>query len=306
MTRLYVYEHVVTGDEENTRIDKLLVMLNGGYSRQQIQTWIKDQNVKVNNKTVKANYKCKRGDVVQWFVPEDALFYIEPEPIPLDIIYEDDDIIVINKPKGMLVHPTEHVQSGTLVNALKHYTDQLSTLSGEERPGIVHRLDQYTSGVLVVCKNNETHANLKDQFKHHLVKRIYEAIVHGEIEFDNGVIQAPIGRDPKNRAKMAVVSSGKDAETHFNVLERMNGYTHVECSLITGRTHQIRVHMQYINHPIVGDILYSPFKTDLIQHQALFAKTLGFVHPRKEEYVEFSVERPQDFENLLKICRNKA
>lgn len=301
-----VYEHVVSSDEENIRLDKLLVTLNSGYSRQQVQSWIKENNVKVNMQSVKSNYKCKEGDLIQWFVPEEQILEIKPEPIPLDIIYEDDDLIVVNKPKGMLVHPTEHVQTGTLVNALIYYTNSLSTLSGEERPGIVHRLDQFTSGALVVCKNDETHANLKDQFKHHLVKRIYETVVHGEVDYDQGVIQAPIGRDPKNRMRMAVVSAGKEAETHFKVIERMNGYTHLECSLVTGRTHQIRVHMQYIKHPIVGDKLYSHIKTDYIEHQALFAKTLGFVHPRKEEYVEFSVERPDDFENLLQICRKKS
>lgn len=306
MSNLSVFEHKVSSDEENTRIDKLLVTLNSDFSRQQIQTWIKENYVTVNNQMTKANYKCKQGDLIQWSIPEDKKVSIEPEPIPLNILYEDDDLIVINKPKGMLVHPTNVVQSGTLVNALKHHTKNLSTLSGEERPGIVHRLDQYTSGVLVVCKNDETHAYLKEQFKQHLVKRIYEAIVHGVIEHEKGIIQAPIGRDSKNRLKMAVISTGKEAETHFKTLERMVQYTHVECRLITGRTHQIRVHMQYMNHPIVGDELYSHIKTDYIHHQALFAKTIGFKHPRTKEFVQFSVERPDDFENLLQLCRNKA
>lgn len=306
VSKLDVFEHIVTEVEENIRLDKLLVSLNSEFSRQQIQSWIKENMVTVNNKLVKANYKCKPNDYIKWSVPLEKEITIEPEEIPLNILYEDDDLLVVNKPKGMLVHPTETVHSGTLVNALKQYTDDLSTLGGEDRPGIVHRLDQNTSGVLVVCKNDEAHAHLKEQFKQHIVKRIYEAVVHGVVEHDKGIVQAPIGRDPKNRLKMAVVSTGKEAETHFQVLERMNHYTHLQCQLITGRTHQIRVHMQYMNHPIVGDELYSSIKTDAIKHQALFARTLGFIHPRTKEFIEFSVEQPDDFKNLLQFCRNIA
>lgn len=300
------FEHVVTNDEINTRIDKLLVSLNEGHARHQIQTWIKNGIVTVNKKQVKPNYKCRENDIITWYIEEKKRLSIEPEKIPLSIIYEDDSLIVINKPKGMLVHPTESVQSGTLVNALKHYTTSLSTISGKERPGIVHRLDQYTSGIMVVCKNDETHAHLKEQFKQKTVTRIYETIVYGVVSHDKGVIKAPIGRNPKNRLQMAVVDDGREAETRFTVLNRSEKYSHVQCKLITGRTHQIRVHMKYMNHPIVGDSIYSRKKTKDTDHQALFAKTLGFIHPKTEQYVQYSAEPPEDFTKLLKLYRLKS
>lgn len=306
MSKVNSFEHVVTDDEINMRLDKLLVSLNDGHSRHQIQSWIKDGIVSVNEKRVKSNYKCRKNDIVSWYIEEQKPVSIEAEAIPLSIIYEDDSIIIVNKPKGMLVHPTEVVQSGTLVNALKHYTTNLSTLSGEERPGIVHRLDQYTSGVMVVCKNDETHAHLKAQFKQKAIMRIYETIVYGVISHDKGVIKAPIGRNPKNRLQMAVVDDGKEAETRFTVLNRCNDYTHVQCELITGRTHQIRIHMKYMNHPIVGDPIYSRKKTTDINYQALFAKTLGFIHPKTEKHVQFSIERPPEFVNLLKQYHLKS
>lgn len=306
MTYLENFEHIVKPNEANIRLDKLLVTLNAQYSRQQIQSWIKNGQVTVNGKHEKANYKCKTNDVIEWSIIPEEPRTIDAELLPLSIIYEDDYLIVINKAKGMLVHPTQTVQSGTLVNALKYHFKKLSTISGKERPGIVHRLDQYTSGAMVVCKDDETHLHLKEQFKQQSVKRIYEAIVHGDLEHEKGIIQAPIGRDPKNRLKMAVVSTGKEAETRFQVLERFHHSTLVECQLITGRTHQIRVHMNYIHHPIVGDELYSKKKNKHIHHQALFAKTLGFIHPHTKKYVQFSVDRPDDFENLLQLYRLNA
>jgi len=297
------FEHVVKQSEENFRLDKLLVMLNEGHSRHQIQLWIKDGNVVVNGKKVKPNYKCKQDDVIMWHIAEKKPITIDAEPIALSIIYEDESVIVLNKPKGMLVHPTQTVQSGTLVNALKYHSPQLSTVSGAERPGIVHRLDQFTSGIMVVCKDDMTHEHLKRQFQQKAVTRMYEAIVYGTIAHDKGVIKAPIGRDPNNRLRMGVVSNGKEAETRFRVLGRSNDYTHVQCQLITGRTHQIRVHMKYLSHPIVGDTVYSRKKTKDIEEQALFARTLGFIHPKTEAYVEFSVAQPTEFVNLLNLYR---
>lgn len=299
-------DYLVKASEENERLDKLLVTLNRDFSRQQIQTMIKEGLVTVNTKKEKANYRCKENDLIEWTIKEATVREIKAENIPLDILYEDDFLLVINKPKGMLVHPTVTVQSNTLVNALKYHAGALSTIGGEDRPGIVHRLDQHTSGLIVCCKDNATHLHLKDQFKHQSVKRIYEAIVYGDLPHEKGIIQAPIGRDQKNRLKMAVVSGGKEAETRFQVLERFFDYTHVECQLITGRTHQIRVHLNYIKHPIVGDELYSHKKSKLIEHQALFAKTLGFIHPHTKTYVEFSVNQPDDFKKLLQICRSNA
>lgn len=299
--------YTVTEENNGVRLDKLLTNLNDEYSRQQVQTWIKKQNVKVNNEQTKANYRCKTDDIIEWnIVEEDIQITIEAENIPLQILYEDEYLLVINKPKGMLVHPTHTVKSGTLVNALKYYTKQLSTIGGEERPGIVHRLDQDTSGALVVAKDDATHEYLKNQFKNKSVLRIYEAVVFGVIPHDKGVIKAPIGRNPKNRLEMAVVSSGKEAETHFQVLHRYSQYTHVQCELKTGRTHQIRVHMKYMNHPIIGDELYCRKKSSLIKGQALFARELGFIHPKTEEWMSFVVEHPSYFKHLLERLSNMS
>jgi|SRR5690625_727973 len=299
-------EHVVKETEANMRIDKLLRQLEPTHSRHQIQQWIEEGYVAVDNKQVKANYKCKAGNNVHWTVPEKKKLNIEPEAIPLDIIYEDDYILVINKPKGMLIHPTKQVQTNTVVNALKYYCEKLSTLSGEERPGIVHRLDKDTSGVLVVAKDDKTHAHLQNQFKEQRVIRLYETIVHGVISPNKGVIKAPIGRHPTHRLKRTVISNGKEAETHFSVLTRFNEYTHVACELITGRTHQIRVHLHYMNHPIVGDELYYHKKDDLMKGQALFAKELSVIHPHSNEQMRFKVNQPTYFTNLLKKLERMA
>lgn len=301
-----VKTYVVTEEDVDVRLDKLLTKLNENYSRQQIQTWIKEQLVTVNDEQYKANYKCKLGDRIQWEIPEEEEIEIKPESIPLDILYEDDYLIVINKAKGMLVHPTQTETSGTLVNALMYHCKQLSNLNGDERPGIVHRLDKDTSGLLVAAKDNVTHEQLKVQFQEQTVERIYEAIVFGVISHSSGIIKAPIGRNPKNRLQMAVVSDGKYAETHFRVIERFKEHTHVQCELKTGRTHQIRVHLKYMNHPIVGDELYVRKKSTLIQGQALFAKLLSFHHPHTNERMTFTIDRPKDFEKLLHFLRNSS
>lgn len=299
MSKLSNFEHVVKSEEVNERLDKLLVTLSKDHSRHQIQSWIKDGYVKVNEKQVKSNYRCKSKDIITWTIEEEKALTIEAENIPLSIVYEDDSLIILNKPKGMLVHPTLVTQSGTLVNALKYYTEKLSTIGGEERPGIVHRLDQHTSGIMVICKDNDTHKHVKEQFKQKTVTRVYEAIVHGVVEHETGIIKAPIGRNPNNRTKMAVVPDGKDAETRFQIVGRSNEYTHVQCQLVSGRMHQIRVHMKYMKHPIVGDPVYSRKKIANIESQALYAKTIGFIHPKTETYVEFSLDPPKEFVNLL-------
>lgn len=297
-------EHIISNKEAGQRLDKILVNLNKNVSRQQVQSLIKEKRVFVNGVNKKANYICKHGDEIKWRVLEEQKpTPIEAEKIPLHILYEDDFLIVINKPKGMLVHPTNVTRTGTLVNALKYYTDQLSSISGEERPGIVHRLDQDTSGLLVVAKDDETHEHVKKQFQMRTVKRVYEAVVAGVVANDNGIIRAPIGRDPKNRLKMNVVYDGKEAETHYTVIERFQQATHVQCELKTGRTHQIRVHMKYINHPILGDKIYNNKKTQLIDRQALFAKQLCFHHPINNEWKCFTVGYPKDFDHLLQSLR---
>lgn len=306
MNKLINFEHVVKSEEVNKRLDKLLVSLNKGHSRHQIQSWIKVGHVQVNEKQVKANYRCKEHDRINWFIEEEKPLTIEAENIPLSIVYEDDSVIILNKPKGMLVHPTEARQSGTLVNALKFHTDCLSIVGGEERPGIVHRLDQDTSGIMVVCKTDAAHQHLKQQFKEKTVTRKYEAIVHGIVEHEAGIIKAPIGRNPNNRTKMAVLPDGKEAETRFRIIGKGQAHTHVGCQLITGRMHQIRVHMKYMGHSIVGDPVYSRKKTKEIDSQALYAKTLGFIHPKTDCYVEFSVEAPEQFVNLLSLYGIKS
>lgn len=300
------FEHTVKNSEVNERLDKMLVRLNKNYSRHQIQLWIKNGYVKVNNGVVKPNYKCREHDVITWEINESEQMEIVPEPIPLTIVYEDESIIVLNKPKGMLVHPTQTTSTGTLVNGLTYYTNTLSSIGGDERPGIVHRLDQHTSGIMVVCKDDAAYVHIKEQFKQKKVKRIYETIVYGSVPHETGIIKAPIGRNPKNRLKMAVVDGGKESETRFRILGRSDEYTHVQCELITGRMHQIRVHMKYINHPVLGDPVYSRRKVPNIKTQALFAKTLGFIHPKTEQYVEFSIERPKQFADLLNLFQIKS
>lgn len=299
-------QHLVNVKEANMRLDKLLTELEPSYSRHQVQQWIKAGLVLVDGKKEKANYKCKEGSNIQWSIPAEPQILIKAEAIPLEILYEDDYLLLVNKAKGMLVHPTKQMETNTLVNALKYHCVTLSNVSGAERPGIVHRLDKDTSGIMIVAKDNVTHEHLQQQFKQQTVRRIYEAVVHGIVSPNQGIVQAPIGRDPNQRFKRKVVTEGKDAITHFDVLQRFNDYTYVQCELKTGRTHQIRVHMSYMNHPIVGDHLYGPSNSLLTEGQALFAKELQFVHPYTKEQMTMNVEQPTYFNNLLKNLEKMA
>ncbi|MHA6251364.1 RluA family pseudouridine synthase [Oceanobacillus sp. CAU 1775] len=300
------FNHIVTDEEKKQRIDKLLTELNPDLSRSQIQTWIEEGNVEVNNKVIKANYKVAAGDDVQWTIPEVKQLEIGAENIPLDIVYEDSDLLVVNKARGMVVHPSAGHGSGTLVNALLHHCDDLSGIHGVERPGIVHRIDKDTSGLLVVAKNDKAHIGLSEQFANREVERKYVALVHGEIPHETGMIDAPIGRDPKNRQRMAVIDNGKPAITHFTVLERYPDYTYIECKLETGRTHQIRVHMRYIEFPLVGDPLYGPRKTLDLGGQALHAKSIGFIHPIKKEWMQFEADIPAYFQDTLNFIEKMS
>lgn len=291
--------HLVSEEEAGTRIDKLLTTVDEEWSRTQIQEWIKSEHVLVNGKKVKANYKCEVNDKIIVNIPEPVPLNIEAEEMDLDIVYEDSDVIVVNKPRGMVVHPAPGHTSGTLVNGLMAHCKDLSGINGVMRPGIVHRIDKDTSGLLMVAKNDVAHEALVEQLVAKTVTRKYEAIVHGVIPHDFGTIDAPIGRDKTDRQKMAVVDNGKHAVTHFRVIERFTDFTHVECELETGRTHQIRVHMKYIGYPLAGDPKYGPRKTLDIDGQALHAGVLGFVHPRTKEYLEFQSPAPEEFQNLL-------
>lgn len=293
------FEHTVTDEQNKIRIDKLLTEVSSDISRSQIQTWIEEGFVEVNQSIVKTNYKCQTGDKITWEIPEVKPLEIEAENIPLDIVYEDSDLLVINKARGMVVHPSAGHGSGTLVNALLYHCDDLSGIHGVERPGIVHRIDKDTSGLLIVAKNDKAHIGLSEQLAKREVERKYIALVHGEIPHETGMIDAPIGRDPKNRQRMAVVDSGKPSITHFQVLERFPDYTLIECKLESGRTHQIRVHMRYIEFPLVGDPLYGPRKTLDIGGQALHAKSVGFTHPVKGEWMHFEAEIPVYFADTL-------
>ncbi|ASN05835.1 RluA family pseudouridine synthase [Virgibacillus necropolis] len=294
-----INQYEVQAHQNKERIDKLLADINPDNSRSQVQTWINSGNVKVNDEEVKAKHKCHEGDVINWSIPESKPLEVDAENIPLDIIYEDADVIVVNKPKGMVVHPSAGHTGGTLVNALLFHCHDLSGINSIERPGIVHRIDKDTSGLLVVAKNDQAHTSLAEQLSSKKVERKYEAVVHGIIEHETGMIDAPIGRDPKDRQKMGIVNDGKPAVTHFSVLKRYAHYTHVECQLETGRTHQIRVHFRYIDFPLVSDPKYGPRKTLDAGGQALHAKSLGFTHPRTKEWLQFEVAPPQIFVDLI-------
>ncbi|MGM7701097.1 RluA family pseudouridine synthase [Pseudalkalibacillus sp. Hm43] len=304
-------EHVfikVADSINRERIDKVISNEQEDASRTQVQQWIKEQRVKVNGELVKANYKCSAGDEIEIEIPEPEPLEVVPEQMSLDIIYEDQDLVVVNKPRGMVVHPAPGHLKGTLVNGLMAHCGDLSGINGVLRPGIVHRIDKDTSGLLVVAKNDKAHQHLGQQMKDKTTTRKYEAIVHGVIPHNKGTVDAPIGRDVHDRQKMAVTDkNSKDAVTHFNVIERFNKFTFVECILETGRTHQIRVHMHYIDFPVAGDPKYGPKKTLDISGQALHAKTLGFVHPRTGEEMEFTSELPEDMSTLLdELRRNNA
>lgn len=285
--------------ENNIRIDKLLASLHSEHSRAQVQAWIQQGLVQANGSLVKANYKCQAGDCIEWSIPETSSYEVIPENIPLDIIYEDLDVLVVNKAKGMVIHPAVGHEKGTLVHALLYHYPELPRTNGIERAGIVHRIDKDTSGLLVVAKNDQAYASLTDQLQNKDMERKYETVVHGVIEHENGLIDAPIGRDPHNRQKMGVIEQGKSAVTRFNVLSRYARFTRVECQLETGRTHQIRVHMRYIGYPIVGDPKYGPRKTLDNGGQALHAKSLGFNHPRTNKWLRFEADVPTGFHQLL-------
>lgn len=300
------YEFNIT-DKEQTgmRVDKLLPELNSDWSRNQIQDWIKAGLVVANDKVVKSNYKVKLNDHIVVTEKEVVEADILPENLNLDIYYEDDDVAVVYKPKGMVVHPSPGHYTNTLVNGLMYQIKNLSGINGEIRPGIVHRIDMDTSGLLMVAKNDIAHRGLVEQLMDKSVKRKYIALVHGNIPHDYGTIDAPIARNKNDRQSMAVVDDGKEAVTHFNVLEHFKDYTLVECQLETGRTHQIRVHMKYIGFPLVGDPKYGPKKTLDIGGQALHAGLIGFEHPVTGEYIERHAELPQDFEDLLDTIRKR-
>lgn len=283
---------------QNGRLDKVCSEIFSDYSRSQIKQLLDGGNITVNGKTEKAKYKVKSGDVIRLEEPETKTLELRPENIPLDIVYEDDDVIVINKPQGMVVHPAPGHDEHTLVNALLYHCP-LSTINGTFRPGIVHRIDKDTSGLLMVAKNDKAHRSLAKQLKNKTNIREYVALVHGRIAEDEGTINAPIGRSLKDRKKQAVVKDGRNAVTHFEVLKRYRDYTFVKCILETGRTHQIRVHMKYIGHPLVGDPLYGPKKTIKGNGQFLHAGKLGFVHPTTEKLLIFEAPLPKIFQECL-------
>lgn len=289
----------VSAKEKGLRVDSCLAEIIPDTSRSDMQGRIKEGLVLVNGKEVKPNYKVKTDDLVT--VNERVLVEsdIAPENLNLDIIYEDEHVAVVYKPKGMVVHPAAGHTSGTLVNGLMHQLDNLSDINGELRRGIVHRIDKDTSGLLMVAKEDVTHRELVDQLVNKSVTRKYTALVHGVIPHDKGTIEAPIGRNPKERQSMAVVDDGKEAVTHFNVIERYKNFTLVECILETGRTHQIRVHMKYIGYPLAGDPKYGQRKTLDTDGQMLHAGIIGFIHPDKEEYMEFTSPLPDEFEDVL-------
>lgn len=293
----------ISGTGAGVRIDKWIAETLEDLSRSRIQQLLKEEHIFVNGKSVKANYKVAEGDLIEIDVPEATEPDIVAENIPLDILYEDDDILIVNKPKGMVVHPAAGHYTGTLVNAIMyHCKDCLSGINGVMRPGIVHRIDMDTTGSLIVCKNDQAHQNVALQLKEHSFKRIYHAIVHGVIKEDSGTVNAPIGRHPIDRKKMSIAcKNGKPAVTHYRVLKRFEKFTYVECELETGRTHQIRVHMTSIHHPLLGDAVYGPGKSPMhLQGQTLHAKVLGIVHPRTGEYLEVEAPLPEYFQDLLK------
>ena len=261
--------------------------------------------VSVNGVAVSKNTKPKKGDRIEIIIPDPENYNAEPENIPLDIVYEDKDLLVVNKPKGMVVHPAAGNYNGTMVNALMyHCPDSLSGINGVMRPGIVHRIDKNTSGLLIVAKNDFSHGILAEQIKEHSFTREYEAVVYGKVKNFEGTVDAPIARNPKERKQMAVVSGGRNAVTHYKVIETLNGFTHLRLKLETGRTHQIRVHMAYIGHPVAGDDVYGPKKViTSLGGQCLHAKKIGFEHPRTKEYLEFDSPLPDYFEDFLKRCR---
>ncbi|WP_026886453.1 RluA family pseudouridine synthase [Clostridium beijerinckii] len=298
---------IVNEKDSGVRIDKYLAEVFVDKSRSFIQGLIEKDSIKVNNKTPKSNYKLRALDEIEVTFNEPEVLKVEAEEIPINTLYEDKDIVVVNKTQGMVVHPAPGNYNGTLVNALLFHCKDLSSINGIIRPGIVHRIDKDTSGVLVVAKNDEAHNKLSEQLKDHSMKREYYALVEGRLKNDKGIIDKPLARNKKDRLKMGIVEGGKRAVTHYEVLERFNGYTLIKCILETGRTHQIRVHMASIGFPLVGDPLYGFKKQRFkLKGQMLHAKTLGFVHPSKNEYMEFTTELPEYFQEIIEKLRNEA
>lgn len=294
--------------QDGERIDRYLSGCLEDLSRSYIQKLVKDGNIRVDGRIVKANYKLSAGEEIRVLVPEPEVPDIRPENIPLDILYEDDDILVVNKPKGMVVHPAPGHYEHTLVNAVMHHCgERLSGINGVMRPGIVHRIDMDTTGSLLICKNDQAHRILAEQLKEHSITRRYHAIVHGNLKDDHGTVDAPIGRHPTDRKKMSTKApNARSAVTHYSVLERFGDYTYIECELETGRTHQIRVHMSSIGHPILGDPVYGPARCPYkLQGQTLHAKILGITHPSTGTYMEFDAPLPEYFLKLLDVLREK-
>lgn len=299
------FTFIAYGDDVGKRIDKYLSEVLEDYSRSFVQKLVKDEQLTVNDKKIKSNYKLREGDNILVNIPAPKELDIVAENIPLEILYEDQDVLLVNKPQGMVVHPAPGHYTGTLVNAIMyHCKDSLSGINGVMRPGIVHRIDKDTSGVLIICKNDLAHASIANQLKEHTITRKYNAIVYNNIKDDVGTINAPISRHPKQRKQMAIVPGGKEAITHYHVLERLNQFTHVELQLETGRTHQIRVHMTSIHHPLLGDPVYGPKSNRFkLKGQALHARVLGFVHPTTNTYMEFEAPLPSYFTHILEKIR---
>ena len=303
----YASEFTVTEEIRGERIDTAVSDNFPDLTRSAVQKLIADENVLVNGTPVAKNYKVRTGDVIEVVIPEPTVMSAEPQNIPIDVLFEDDDLLVVNKPKGMVVHPAPGNPDGTLVNALMyHCAGSLSGINGVIRPGIVHRIDKDTSGLLIVAKNDFAHVDLAAQIKEHSFTREYRAVVHGNLKDDTGTISAPIGRNPKDRKKMAVTDkNSREATTHYEVIDRFDGYTYVKCRLETGRTHQIRVHMAYIGHPVAGDLVYGPKNTPTeLRGQCLHAGLIGFIHPRSGEYLELEAPIPEYFEKFLRKLEN--
>ncbi|PRR82937.1 RluA family pseudouridine synthase [Clostridium vincentii] len=292
---------------EGERVDKYLSIIVEGKSRSYLQGLITKGNILINGKEVKSNHKLKDLDEIKIIIPEPIELKVDSEDIPLNVLYEDSDVIVVNKKRGMVVHPAPGNYNGTLVNALLFYCSDLSTINGVVRPGIVHRIDKDTTGILVVAKNDEAHNFLSNQLRNHSMKREYYALVEGRIKEDKGTIDKPLGRNKKDRLKIGIVEDGRHAITHYEVIERYKNTTLVKCVLETGRTHQIRVHMSSIGHPLLGDSLYGLKKQKFkLDGQMLHARILGFIHPTSKEFIEFTSDLPEDYKELLEKLRKEV